>query len=122
MMGQQTKEELPQEVRTAVSSVRQQLEDLLGPISMEWAFDGSTVWILQLHQELSTGSGNVIVPGDAESWYQFDMSQGLGALRELTAKAASSSRGIEFTEDIGLTSHAAATVRKRGVPARIKVA
>lgn len=122
MMGQRNKEALPQEVRTAVSTVRQQLEDLLGPISMEWAFDGKTVWVLQLHQELSTGFGHVIVPGNAESWYEFDMSNGLRALRDLADKAASSGRGIEFTEDIGATSHAAATVRKKGVPARIRVA
>jgi hypothetical protein len=121
MMSQQMKDELPNEVCRAVSQVQQRLQELIGPISMEWAYDGKTVWILQLHQELSPGSGDVIVPGNAESWYDFDVAQGLSALRELARTAARSGCGIEFKQGVALTSHAAAIVRKVGVPARVKV-
>ena len=57
-------------------------------------------------------------PGD----HEFEMSQGLSALRELADKAARCGRGVAFTEDLGSASHAAAIVRKRGVPARVRVA
>jgi hypothetical protein len=120
MMSEQKSEELPDAVRAAVLRVQRQLEQLLGPISMEWAYDGETVWVLQLHQELSPGSANVIVPGEARHWHEFDVSRGLDPLRELVKIAAEEGDGIEFTESVGATSHAAAIVRKKGVPARVK--
>ncbi len=87
---------------------------------MEWAYDGETVWVLQLHLELSPGSGNVIVPGEADYWQEFEVSRGLESLRELAESAAEQGHGIEFTKSVAFTSHAAAIVRKKGVPARVK--
>jgi hypothetical protein len=121
MMSQQRKEELPDEVWSAVAQLQRNLQELIGPISMEWAHDGTTLWILQLHQELSAGSENVVVPGDADSWCEFDVSQGLQALRKLAEAAAASGCGIEFKQGVALTSHAAAIVRKKGIPARVRV-
>lgn len=122
MMSEQAEEALPQTVRDSVLQVQQQLEKLLGPISMEWADDGQCIWVLQLHQELSLGAGDVIVPGDAEHWQEFDVSAGLASLRELVDRAAEKGHGIEFTESVASTSHAAAIVRKKGVPARVRSA
>jgi hypothetical protein len=120
MMSERRGEELPDAVRDAVLQVQRKFEQLLGPISIEWAFDGDTVWVLQLHQELSLGSGNVIVPGAPRHWHEFDVSRGLDPLRELAKIAAEKGDGIEFSESVGVTSHAAAIVRKKGVPARVK--
>ena len=120
MMGQQKKEKLPEAVHAAILQVQQQLEVLFGPISMEWAYDGETVWVLQLHQELTPGSENVIMPGEAKKWHEFEVQRGLEILRELTEMAAQRGDGIEFDESVGSTSHAAAIVRKKGVPARVK--
>lgn len=119
MMSEQAGEELPQAVCDAVLRVQQRLEELIGPVSIEWAHDGETVWVLQLHQELTPGSGKVIMPGEAGYWHKFEVSRGLALLRELVETAAARGDGIEFTESVAATSHAAAIVRKRGVPARI---
>ena len=78
------------------------------------------VWVLQLHQELTPGSGNVIMPGEADYWHEFEVSRGLALLRELVEIAATRGDGIEFTESVAATSHAAAIVRKRRVPARVR--
>jgi hypothetical protein len=120
MMSEQAGEELPHGVCDAVLQVQQRLEELLGPVSIEWAHDGKMVWVLQLHQELTPGSGNVIMPGEADYWHEFEVSRGLVLLRELVETAAARGDGIEFTESVAATSHAAAIVRKRGVPARAR--
>lgn len=119
MMSEQTKQELPENVKKAVLHVQMPLEQMLGPISMEWAYDGEMVWVLQLHQELSVGIENVIVPGDARQWQRFDISLGLEELRKMVENAEAKGYGIEFTESVASTSHAAAIVRKRGVPTRV---
>src|SRR5262249_19045693 len=120
MMGEQKSEKLPRPVYAAVLGIQQQLQELLGPVSMEWAHDGAQVWLLQLNQELSLGSENILVPGDTDHWYEFKMSLGLGSLRELAEIAAKRGYGIVFSEPVAATSHAAAIVRKKGVPTRVR--
>jgi hypothetical protein len=121
MKGEQREDELPNTVRAAVFEVQQHLQELLGPIGIEWAYDDrGQLWVLQLHQELSPGSGSVIVPGEAEHWHEFTISSGLESLRELAETAANERHGILFSENVAATSHAAAIVRKKGVPTRVR--
>ena len=119
MVSAQAAQELPRAVRDAVLDVQQQLWQLLGPVSLEWAVDGERVWVLQLHQEPSLSAEHVIVPGNAEHWQQYDTSSGLERLHELAAAAAQEGHGIEFTRGVAATSHAAAIVRQHGVPTRV---
>ena len=60
------------------------------------------------------------MPGEAKKWHEFEVHRGFEILRELTEMAAQRGDGIEFDESLGSTSHAAAIVRKKGVPARVK--
>ena len=120
MIGGQEDENLPDGVRKAVLEIQRQLKELIGPVSFEWAYDGRIVWIIQLHMELSPGFGEVLVPGEAVDWLRFEVSEGLERLRQLADTAAQRGDGIELDQRVAATSHAAAILRKKGVPTRVK--
>ncbi|TIP53265.1 MAG: hypothetical protein E5X56_33445, partial [Mesorhizobium sp.] len=71
-----------------------------------------------LHSGASVSDGDVIVPGDAGEWVDFDVSQGLEALRSLSSSLKPDT-GITLDRRIGLTSHLADVLRKARVPARV---
>ena len=120
MMNAQSAEHVPESVCAGVVSVHRRLCEALGPVSVEWAYDGETVWILQLHQELSLGGGSVIFPGEADVWIEVDPRKGLEYLRGIADRASRERKGVELTHSIATTSHGAAIFRKRRVPTRIR--
>jgi hypothetical protein len=91
----------------------------VGGIRAEWAFDGETVWLIQVQQEAAVSSGQTIVPGETESEYDFDVSLGLSGLRELVELAKDRPVGIKLIGNVGMTSHIADVLRRYKVPSRI---
>jgi hypothetical protein len=95
------------------------IDQLEGSARMEWAFDGETVWLLQLQQEEAISSGRVIVPGETESDVDFEVSNGIAGLRQLVDLVAGKRIGINIIGDVGMTSHIADILRRHRIPSRI---
>ncbi len=64
----------------------------------------------------------MIVPGQADTWVEFDPSTGLEHLRSLVSGLTSGRDGVLLTGAMGRTSHMADLLRKAGIPARRKIA
>ncbi|TIP82575.1 MAG: hypothetical protein E5X58_38735, partial [Mesorhizobium sp.] len=117
MVGLADPEPVPDGVLARVRDVHARLVGALGATRFEWVFDGAELWIVQLHSGASVSDGDVIVPGDAGEWVDFDVSQGLEALR--SPSSLKPDTGITLDRRIGLTSHLADVLRKARVPARV---
>lgn len=115
MQGRAAPESLPAEVSMAVAKLRAKAREALGPVRFEWVFDGEDAWIVQLHRGASASSRTAIVPGDAATWLDFDVADGLEALRERISRVPSGT-GLVLHGEVGLTSHVADVVRKAGIP------
>lgn len=118
MLGTTPPEVLPPDVTEAVSQVRVKLSEMLGSVRFEWVFDGSVVWVVQLHTGASQSAGRAIVPGEADHWVMFNVSQGLEALRQLLGSLPPDT-GIKLDGAVGRTSHIADVVRRANVPTRM---
>ena len=122
MIGQAKPEKLPDEVIDAVSKQYKNAYRNLGPIEMEWVYDGLVVWVLQLHKSNKNigGKGNVIYPGTPKSFYEFDVEKGLEELRALIGKLEGSDRGIILKGNVGVTSHFGDLLRSARIPSRVE--
>lgn len=119
MLGKALPESLPPDIIADVMAVHARLSHELGPIRMEWVHDGAAVWVVQLHVGATDTSPTVIVPGEAKHWVKFNALAGLGALRELLARA-DPDVGVEVSGHIGLTSHIADVLRRSRRPSRMQ--
>jgi hypothetical protein len=79
MVGERNKEDLPADVINAVKELNNQIRvyhDELGDVSVEWVYDGKTVWVVQLNQLRTNNKENlnnsrIIVEGNP-SYYERD--------------------------------------------------
>jgi len=117
MLGSAEPVPLPASVERQVAEASRSLAQSLGPVRIEWAYDGVGVWVLQLHRASELPEGT-ISPGAAVSWLEFDPADGLDKLRELITLARSAGAGIRVTRPVGVTSHVGDLLRKAAVPAR----
>jgi hypothetical protein len=121
MQGQQPPEPVvPSSVRTAIIDEYWMARETLGPMRMEWAYDGSEVWVLQLHVGRSKSVGRIVVEGEPARWERFEASLGLEALRAHLREPIWGEHGIILVGDVGVTSHFADVLRRSGVPSRIE--
>lgn len=118
MKGTAFPEKLPEHIIDSVTELYNQAKRHLGPVRLEWVHDGIEPWVLQLHRGATMTQANIVVPGEAENWRQFDVSLGLEKLRQ-ELQTLSSNEGMLLKGQIGLTSHIADVIRKAGRPARI---
>ncbi len=119
MMGEASPEQLPASVVRAAKTLHRRAVTFFGPARIEWVYDGKCIWLVQLQQESALSSGVVIVPGDANAFHSFEISQGIPKLRELVAYVKNRDEGIEVVGKIGITSHVADTLRRARVPSRM---
>lgn len=119
MLGTALPEALPQKIEEDVRVLYVKLANHLGPVRMEWVHDGTQPWIVQLHVGATSTSDVAIVPGEAADWVEFEVSEGLAALRTLLARLPAES-GVILRGEVGLTSHIADVVRKWGQPSRME--
>jgi hypothetical protein len=109
--------EVPHPVRKDVLGACDSLSGALGgPVRLEWAHDGTRVWVLQLHRGLSASCGRTIWPGKPPRFLVFNVGDGLARLRELSAQAVREGCGVEVEGFAGMSSHIADVLRKACVP------
>lgn len=118
MLGSQRPDDLPPAVIEDVRSLAAKARKHLGEVRLEWVYDGTQAWIVQLHLSSLRFQTGVISPGSADKWLTFEASEGLPRLRQVVEAARVSSSGVEVIGDVGLTSHIGDLLRKAGVPAR----
>tara|TARA_R110002020_G_scaffold5133_3_gene21803 strand:- start:198 stop:731 length:534 start_codon:yes stop_codon:yes gene_type:complete len=118
MLGLHQPAALPKEITRDVSLLHCKLSKVLGPVRIEWVHDGSQVWCVQLHVGITQSSGSVIVPGEASDWREVSASDGLEAIRNLLASLPDGC-GVLVNGHVGVTSHIADLLRKKGSPARL---
>lgn len=118
MLGLDTPAMLPAEIVDDVKRLHENLSSTLGPVRIEWVHDGERAWCVQLHVGTTQTSGSVIVPGEANEWREVRADEGLAAIR-LRLETLPEDVGILLMGDVGVTSHIADLLRKKGVPSRI---
>lgn len=124
MVGEMNMESLPAEVINAVKALNNQIRlqhNLLGNVSIEWVFDGTNVWIVQINQLRTTidsdmNLGRVIVSGNPDRFEKVYVKDGLDNLREKIQQLGQGNVGIELIGNIGITSHFGDLLRLSGVP------
>lgn len=120
MLGKQTPEQLPDDVRKNVANLFELARKRLGPVEIEWVYDGTEVWVVQLLGGVATSGNGVIVPGKRERMHRFVTADGLDALRELIRRVDGDSEGIVLIGDVGITSHFGDLLRQAKIPSWIE--
>jgi hypothetical protein len=119
MLGRQEPMPLPDRVVELVTDIHSRLLTQVGSVRAEWAFDGTHLWLLQLQPEHAISTGQVIVPGEAQTEIDFHVREGLSGLRELVELAKGKSFGVRVVGKVGITSHIADILRRNRIPSRI---
>lgn len=122
MQGQVPPQDLPTDVTEAVRSIIDRAKTALGPIRLEWVYDGHAAWIVQLHKGATTVSGRTIFPGNASYFHHFKVERGLDELRELISRVQGTGDGIILLGNVGVTSHFGDLLRRAGIPSQIEPA
>jgi hypothetical protein len=121
MLGIVPPEQLPEHVRGAVAVTYEKLRSVFGPVKFEWVHDGERIWVVQVHRGATQSGATAIVPGEAASWTEFRVEEGLEKLRSLL-NSLPSDGGVTVIGEFGLTSHIADVLRRAGRPAKVQVA
>jgi hypothetical protein len=121
MLGKDVPQPLPREVVEDVRKITADLRKQIGATRIEWAHDGSKVWILQMHRvKAIAGSVRMLRSGAApKAWITYRTEDGLEALRDLLEVAGHKCQGIEVIGEFGLTSHVGELLSNSPVPIRI---
>ena len=121
MLGRKGPDKLPVSVMNSVADAYEVAASNLGPVRLEWAYDGEQTWVLQLHMGTTLTRGNCIVPGDAKEFRVFDASEGLAAFRDFLIEAKRAEWGVLLRGQVGITSHFGDLLRRYGIPSRLAV-
>ncbi|MGF1541812.1 MAG: hypothetical protein ACFCU5_15415, partial [Pleurocapsa sp.] len=119
MVGIKKRDVLPDKIINLVQVLYEQISSQLGAVRMEWVADDSRVWIVQLHCGATKSSGSIIYPGNPSKYHEFDVEEGLEALRELIYHVNNHNEGILLIGDVGITSHFGDVLRKAEIPSKI---
>ncbi|GAB3332755.1 hypothetical protein GCM10027299_39610 [Larkinella ripae] len=121
MVGTEGVEQLPDEVVVKVTDLFTTVFQKLGPIEMEWVFDGQTAWIVQLHKSQRFDVNNlIIVEGRASHYINFLVIDGLEKLRSLIKDVEGKNIGIKLIGNVGITSHFGDLLRRSKIPSFIE--
>jgi hypothetical protein len=120
MLGEQPPESLPESVLAEVRALARTARAALGPVRLEWVHDGHRPWVVQLHiARQFFADPHIVNAGEAESWLDFTVADGLEVLRTLLGQAQQQGAGIRIHGAVGLTSHVGDLIRRAGVPGRL---
>jgi hypothetical protein len=113
---------LPAQVLDSVHALYDQASKSLGPVRLEWVFDGQQTWVVQMHRGSTPSSGRTIFPGTPATSHSFDVGEGLEKLRDLIDQVSGTGDGIVLVGEVGITSHFGDLLRKAQIPSRIEPA
>ncbi|QDU88391.1 hypothetical protein Pla175_17670 [Pirellulimonas nuda] len=116
MLGQKPPEALPKNIQDDVEAILEILTKSCGPVRIEWAHDGNVVWVLQLHVGGISSAPNVISEGEANTWVEYIVEEGLEGLRKLVGDISGMGIGVRLIGDVGITSHFGDLLREMGIP------
>lgn len=120
MLGRRQPEPLPSGVEDDVRTLYRRAAERLGAVRLEWAHDGSTVWVLQLQRGETAEARRTIYPGDPDVEHRFEVAEGLEALRALVGRIEGSGEGIVLVGNVGVTSHLGDVLRRARIPSRLE--
>jgi hypothetical protein len=122
MLGRKEVQELPSGTIQAVKELMANAVRVVGgTLKLEWAYDGETVWVLQMQQVEYPVCDAVVVPGEATRFRRFDVAAGIDQFREFVAQAKAGGEGIIIVGSVGVTSHFGDILRRNGIPSRIEL-
>ncbi|MFN2587013.1 MAG: hypothetical protein ABR613_02685 [Actinomycetota bacterium] len=75
-----------------------------------------------MHRGSTGSSGRTIFPGDAPRFHEFDVREGIAALRDLAGRVEGTGEGIVLVGGVGVTSHFGDILRRARIPSRIELA
>lgn len=116
MLGEVSPEALPDSVVASVREIFDLAVDAMGPVRMEWVFDGEHVWVVQLHRQSQPESAWMIYPGDPDRFLPFEVARGLTELRSLIEFVGKTREGIRLIGNVGRTSHMCDLLRQARIP------
>ena len=119
MVGMKPRTLLPATIRRSVERLYEKAFDQLGYVRFEWVAAQRRLWVVQLHRGASPSSGRTIYPGTPLWYVDFEVSDGLEALREMVGRVQPNGVGIRLIGDVGITSHFGDVLRKAQIPAVI---
>jgi len=122
MVGTEYLDSLPDNVLVKLKALLNEIRNyhyLLGDVSIEWVFDGTKIWLVQLNQIKEKGLGTTIVTGKPAKYEKFYVEDGLEQLRTKIKAIKDSNIGIELIGDVGLTSHFGDVLRHANIPSFI---
>lgn len=119
MLGRMSPQSLPDEVTQSVRWLYEKAELNLGPVRLEWVYDGNRAWAVQLHKGATVTTGRTVYPGKADLYHEFKLSEGIDALRSLISKVEGTGDGIIVLGDVGVTSHIGDLLRRAKIPSHI---
>lgn len=123
MLGRDAPVELPEDIVNDVREVTANLRKQLGDVRIEWAHDGTQVWVLQMHRFHTDIPKRLRLKepdSDVESWFAYNTASGLEPLRDLIVRAEQEAAGITVIGDFGLTSHIGELLSNSSVPMRFR--
>lgn len=120
MVGQAAPMPLPEEVIAAVTKLYKAAFKVLGPVEIEWVYDGEKAWVIQLHKSKAVPVSEIIYPGEANEFVKFEVKDGLEPLRHLISSLKKDGLGIILVGDVGITSHFGDILRKAEIPAKLE--
>jgi len=118
MLGLDSPSKLPNNVISDVKNMYEELRQTLGHVRIEWVHDNIRTWCVQLHIGKTHTQGSTIVPGDAATWVEIRADEGLSTIRERLVSLPKEN-GVLLIGNVGVTSHIADLLRKKGCPSRI---
>ena len=120
MKGELPPETLPPEVEGSVRDLYNAASAKLGPVRLEWVYDGERAWVVQLHTGATESTGRTIYPGEAISYRRFLVPSGISALYAMVAEIKGTNEGIILAGNVGVTSHMGDVLRRAKIPSRIE--
>ncbi len=122
MLGKRI-EVLPNDVMQAVHHLYNAAFSQIGPVHIEWVFDGQKAWCVQIHKlKENSISSDIIVEGHKNTKYvNYYTKNGLDGLRSLIKSMSEDNDGggVNLIGDIGITSHFGDLLRKAKIPSKI---
>ena len=117
MLGGTGEARLPSRVVAAVRHLHAHSCELLGPVDIEWVFDGSSAWIVQLNS--SRVKSRTELDASTISWIDFAYRKDrLEEFRKLASSLRDSRSGIVVHGNVSALSHVGEIAQILGVPVR----